>query len=289
MNIILGASGQVGSQIVADLIEMKLPVRAVIRDEKKAGKLREQGADVAVADNHDLNLLIDAFQGGDTIFVLTPESGEIENILGETETVLENYWQAIALSSIKKLVGLSSIGAEYAYGTGNLIMSFMLEHAFADMDIEKTFIRPAYYFSNWLAYLDVVKDTSVLPTFYPEDQEIPMVSPLDVAHFLSGTIAGKIESGKIYELQGPAIYSSSDVAKAFSDALGKPVKAKQIPRIEWERSLQKLSFSKDGVKNFIEMTEAVIAGKTKPGSEGTVAIIGETTLVQYIKASIMQE
>lgn len=286
MNIILGASGQVGSQIVADLIEMKLPVRAVIRDEKNADQLREKGAEVFIADNHNPDSLIDAFRDGETIFVLTPENGEIENILGETETVLENYQQAISLSSIKKLVGLSSMGAEHAAGTGNLLMSYMLEHAFVDLDIEKTFIRPAYYFSNWLPYLDTVKNTSVLPTFYPEDLEISMISPLDVARFLADTIAGKMESGKIYELQGPDIYSSSDVAKAFSDALGISVKAKQIPRNEWEQSLQKLGFSKDGIRNFIEMTDVVISGKTKTGAEGTIPARGETTLTQYIKAAI---
>lgn len=286
MNIILGASGQVGSQIVADLIEMKLPVRAVIRDEKKADQIREMGAEVFIADNHNLDSLIDAFRDGETIFVLTPENGEIENILGDTETVLENYQQAISLSSIKKLVGLSSMGAEHAAGTGNLLMSYMLEHAFVDLDIEKTFIRPAYYFSNWLPYLETVKNTSVLPTFYPEDLKIPMISPLDVARFLADTIAGKMESGKIYELLGPDIYSSSDVSKAFSDALNMSVKAKQIPRNEWEQSLQKLGFSGDGIKNFIEMTDVVISGKTKTGAEGTISARGETTLIQYIKAVI---
>lgn len=286
MNIILGASGQVGSQIVADLTEMKLPVRAIIRDEKKADKIREMGAEVFIANNHNVDSLIDAFRDGETIFVLTPESGEIENILGDTERVLENYQRAIALSSIKKLVGLSSMGAEHAAGTGNLLMSYMLEHAFVDMNIEKTFIRPAYYFSNWLPYLDTVKNTSVLPTFYPEDLKIPMISPWDVARFLADTIAGKMESGKIYELQGPDIYSSADVAKAFSDALGIQVKAKQIPRKEWEQSLQNLGFSKDGIENFIEMTEVVISGKTQTGVAGTVPAKGETSLTQYIKAAI---
>ncbi|MGV8135774.1 MAG: NAD(P)H-binding protein [Mangrovibacterium sp.] len=57
MNIILGASGQVGSAITDFLTEKKVPVKAVVRDAEKAKKLKEKGAEVAIADYFDLNAL----------------------------------------------------------------------------------------------------------------------------------------------------------------------------------------------------------------------------------------
>lgn len=44
MNVIAGASGQVGSAIVAHLNQKGLPVKGLVRDEKKAVKTRETGA-----------------------------------------------------------------------------------------------------------------------------------------------------------------------------------------------------------------------------------------------------
>jgi uncharacterized protein YbjT (DUF2867 family) len=84
-------------------------------------------------------------------------------------------------------------------------------------------------------------------------------------------------SGKIYELLGPE-YSSADVAEAFANTLGREVKAQQIPRDQWEKTLRKAGFSPDGIKNFIEMTELVVDGKTKPEANGTTILRAGTTL-----------
>ena len=282
MKIILGASGQVGSSVVANLIKAGQDVKAVVRDEKKGEKLKKKGAVVAVADAKDLHSLIPAFTDGDTLFALTPENGTAPNILGETEELLENYRRALASSPIKKVVGLSSIGAQHEEGTGNLEMSYLLEHAFSGLPVETVFIRPAYYFSNWMPYLPVVKETGILPTFFPVDLSIPMVSPEDVAKLVATTMTDDDANGKIYELTG-ASYSSADVAEALSHSLGKEVKAEQIPRDQWEKNLNELGFSIDGINNFIKMTNAVITGKAHPEGNGTTTVKGKTTLLQYIQ------
>jgi uncharacterized protein YbjT (DUF2867 family) len=289
MKIILGASGQVGSSVVTNLIKAGQEVKAVVRNEKKGEKLKKKGAWVAVADAQDLHSLIPAFTDGDTLFALTPESGKASNILGETEELLENYRRALASSTIKKVVGLSSIGAQFEEGTGNREMSYMLEHAFAGQPVETVFIRPAYYFSNWMPYLPVVKETGILPTFFPVDLSIPMVSPEDVAKLVATTMTDDSANGKIYELTGPANYSSADVAEALSHSLGLKVKAKQIPRDQWENKLSELGFSADGINNFIKMTNVVIAGKALPEGNGTTAVKGKTTLLQYIEKATKEK
>jgi uncharacterized protein YbjT (DUF2867 family) len=61
MNIILGASGQVGGAVVANLKEKGEPVKGVIHDSKKAADIEKQGATVAIADAFDLPSLTEAF------------------------------------------------------------------------------------------------------------------------------------------------------------------------------------------------------------------------------------
>lgn len=289
MHVILGASGQVGSAIVTQLIEKGESVKGVVRDEKKAGKLEKTGAAVAIADVGDLPALVAAFQDGSTLFALTPESGHERNVIGETKDILENYRKALASSPIKKVVGLSSIGAQYETGTGNLVMSYLLEHAFTGMPLKQLFVRPAYYFSNWMMYLGAVIDNGTLPTFFPPELSIPMVSPEEVAAFVANVIQKEEEDGKIFELTGPAAYSSNDVAKAFSDALGKEVKAVQIPKEQWESTLHEIGFSPDAIRNFIEMTDAVISGKAMPEKKNTVQVKLKTTLKDYIQQHVPAE
>lgn len=283
MHIILGASGRVGSGIVAHLRKKGDSVKGIIRDKKKAPLLEKLGAKTAIADANDLPALVAAFQDGSTLFAITPETGHERNVLGETSDILENYRKALANSPIKKVVGLSSIGAQYESGTGNLVMSYLLEHAFTAMPVKQIFVRPAYYFSNWMMYMETVRETGVLPTFFPVDLSIPMVAPEEVAEFVANVIHKEDEDGKIYELTGPAAYSSNDVAKAFAETLGKEVKAVQIPRAEWENTLHGIGFTPDAIRNFVEMTQAVISGKAAPEKQGTVQIELKTTLSTYIQ------
>src|SRR5690554_4285456 len=139
MNIILGATGQIGSAIVDDLIEKGLPTRAVFRNEEKADELRNKGVEVAIADYFDLDALNEAVKDGDLIFLLTPETVTSDDVLGDTEKLLDNYCKAIEHSGIRSVIGLSSIGAQFNKGTGNLLMSNMLERKIAELNIHKVF------------------------------------------------------------------------------------------------------------------------------------------------------
>lgn len=283
MNIILGATGQVGSAIVDSLLEKELPVKAIIRNEEKAYKLKSKGAEVAIADYCDVEALKQAVAGGDLFFLLTPESGTSTDVLGDTETLLENYLQAIESSGIKSLVGLSSIGAQFGKGTGNLLMSNMLEHKFSNLSINKVFVRPAYYYSNWLMSLDLVKESGVLPSFYPVDLKFNMISPIDVAKFIADKIEQGVTQSELIEIVGPEKYSPEDIARLMGRAVGKEVSTQKIPEEQWAETMKEIGFSDDAAKNFAEMTKLVASGKAQPEGKGINPISLHTTFEAYLK------
>lgn len=281
MNIILGATGQIGSMLVDNLLKKGQPVRAVIRNVLKAQELKDKGVEVKIADYLDVKALKEAFQGGNTVFLLTPENPESEDFLSEIQTIINNYRVAVLSSKITKIVGLSSMGAQPESGTGNLMASYMLEHSFSDLEIKQVFVRPAYYFSNWLGYMELVKEYGILPTFFPPELKLPMIAPPDVAGFLSDVITCKTPQERIYEITGPQGYSSLDIAKIFGDVLGKNVTLQQVLPEEWESTLIQAGFSKDGAENIMLMTKAVIDGKTK--NETTNPIRFSTDFKSYLK------
>lgn len=282
MNIILGATGQIGSMLVDNLLKKGQPVRAVVRNNFKAQKLRDRGVEVAVADYFDLQALKKAFHGGNSIFLLTPENAKCKNFLKETQTVLNNYRQAVLSSKITKIVGLSSNGAQHESETGNLIASYMLEHIFSDLDdIEQIYVRPSYYFSNWLGYLESVKEYGILPTFFPPEMKVPMIAPADVAKFLSDIMVCKNPQQRIYEITGPWAYSSVDIVKIFEDVLNRNVTLQQVLPEELENTLLQVGFSKDGARNLMLMTKAVIDGKTK--NETINPICFSTDFKEYLR------
>lgn len=283
MHVILGASGQVGSAIVEALLQKGQEVRGVIRNPEKSDELKSKGADVAIADIFDVEALTEAFQGGGTAFILTPENPKSKDVLGETEVVLRNYKEAIRRAGIKKVVGLSSMGAQHRSGTGDLEMSYMLEHLFEDSSIEQVYIRPAYYYSNWMAYADTVEKEGVLPTFFPVELKIAMVAPVNVAAFVADKIADKGKHEKVYEIMGPSYYSSADIADAFGETFGRKVNAQQIPRSLWKGMLIQAGFSDNAADGLMQMTDAVINGLTGPEKEPLIRL--PMTFQEYLRSS----
>lgn len=281
MNIITGASGQIGSYVVKELVRMQKPVRAIVRSPEKAMQFEKEGVEAGVADLQDSEAVKAAFEGAATVLLMTPENPASSNVIGDTIRIISNYRDAIRAADIKRVVALSSVGAQYSEGTGNLIQSHLLEEMVRELDIDYVIIRPSYYFSNWLAYRALAAQDGVLPTFFPTDLRMEMLSPADVAAFIASAIADTAMHG-LYELTGPEDYSSNDVAEHFSRIVGRDVRAAEVPASEWEKTLRSAGFSDDAAHNLAAMTQAVLDGKTAP--QGPAPVKLKTSLADYLSS-----
>ncbi len=284
MNIIVGATGQVGSNLISEIKRNGFPVRAVVRN---SNKVFDKTIETRIADLFDVEQLIKAFKGGTSVFVLTPENPASDDIIGDTKQIVENYRKAILSTGIKRIVGLSSVGAHIDDSTGNILMSRILEQGFDGIDTEKIFIRPSYYFSNWLGYWETAKQYGILPTFFPEDLKIEMHSLVDLAIFIAKVMTDTAftKNQKIYELTGQQKYSSLDVAKTFSKLLENDVTTQSIPKEQWEETLLSVGFTENTAKNLSDMTQAVIDNKIVPERPNNVITL-PTTLEKYMKEQL---
>ncbi|NDV82725.1 NAD(P)H-binding protein [Bacteroides sp. 51] len=280
MNIVVGASGRVGMALVKELNKREMPVTAVIRDADKA-KMFSSDTEVCIADVFDVDALTKAFKGAHSVFLLTPESMHSENVMEDAEKVIANYRKAIMKTGVKRIVGLSSMGAQLGEGSGNLFISYKLERAFADLPVQATFIRPAYYYSNWIGYVEVAREYGVLPTFFDPSQKIAMVSPGDVAEFAAIVMRSEALSAPVYEITGPVAYSSADVAQIFGEYLNREVIPQQIPREQWIPTLTGVGFSADAAHNMALMTETVV-NTVVFGEKPENLIVWNTEMKEYL-------
>lgn len=263
MNIIAGASGQVGSHLAKRLLNKGIPATGLARNPEK---LKDDKFKILLADLSDAEQVVKAFTGGTTAFLLTPENPGSDDIIRDTEKIIENYRIAVIENKIRRIVCLSCIGAHIEARTGNILMSRLLEKRFDDLNIEKIIIRPSYYYSNWLGYLSTIEQYGVLPTFFPEDLEVEMHSPLELADFIADVMAEPpgLPETTIYELVGPKKYSSNDIAGIFSIVLNKDVFTQSISRDKWKETLLSVGFTTNTAENLCDMTHSVINGLISP-------------------------
>ena len=130
MYIVSGATGHTGSVVAKILLEKGLPVRVIVRSEEKGKTFKDLGAEIAVADLQNADAFTEALKGGTILYLMNPPSYQSENQFLEAEKIIKSFQMAIGKNSLEKIVALSSIGAQHASGTGNILTTHRLEKAF---------------------------------------------------------------------------------------------------------------------------------------------------------------
>ena len=285
MYVILGATGHVGSAAADDLIRAGKPVTVVTRDEEKAASWQSRGAEAAVLDVTDVDALRSAFKRGRRAFLLNPPASPSTDTDVEEHRTFTSIVQALNGSGLEKVVVESTYGAQPGDRIGDLSVLFDFEQALARQPIPVTVLRAAYYMSNWDASLDAAKQ-GVLPTMYPADLMIPMVAPSDLGAAAARLLQEEVEQTGIHYVEGPARYSSNDVAAAFAKALDRHVAVAVTPRDQWQAAYRKLGFSDAAAFAFVRMTAASVDGSFEMPAEPER---GTITLDAYIAALVRQD
>jgi hypothetical protein len=139
-----------------------------------------------------------AFTGVDAVLAITPPRYDGSDLFQWAKIVSENTKLAVQKSgSVKRLVLLSSMGAEHSSGTvslqsfsdrmkltdtcqGEIMTNHIAETILQDAAPEVVIARCAYFMENWAPAVEAVK--SEQPHFYsvitPLDFQVPMVCTL---------------------------------------------------------------------------------------------------------------
>jgi uncharacterized protein YbjT (DUF2867 family) len=283
MHLILGGTGHVGSALAERLLERGEAVTIVSRDPQKAERWKARGAHAAVADVHDVRALRGVLEPGARLFLLNPPADPSTDTAAEETRSLRAILTAVEGSGLAKIVALSTYGAQPGTNLGDLGVLHEMEVALARSPTPVTIIRGGYYMSNWDHALETARVEGKLHTFFPTDFLLPMVAPRDIGRIAADLMLEPVTVTGLHHVEGPARYSSSDVARAFGAALGRTVDPVEIPRTEWLSAMAAIGFSAAAARSFAGMTDATL--RTPSPAVETVRR-GPTTLQQYIEALV---
>lgn len=280
MYVIMGGTGHVGSAVAETLLARGERVTIVTRDAGRADAWHAKGAEIAEANVNDVPSLRAAFRRGSRAFLLNPPADTTTDTDTVERRTVANILAALEGSGLEKVVAESTGGAQPGDRIGDLNVLWELEEGLRRQAIPAAINRAGYYMSNWDGLLDSVRRTGKLPTMFPADLPIPMAAPSDLGEIAAQRLVSSLDDAGIRYVEGPARYSSADVAKAFSEALGRPVEAVVTPRDKWKDAFRDLGFSEAAAESYARMTAASIDdGFDMPGD----ALRGKTTLEAYIR------
>lgn len=213
--LVIGATGSVGTEVVAGLARKGVSVRGMTRYPAKLESF-PAGVEGCVADLTAPGSLTNAFKGIERLFLMTPLSqNEIQ--------AGRNAISAAKAAGVKRVVHMSvpmPAGAEQVPHYRNKIF---IEKSLKESSIPYTILRPNNFFQNdfWGKAAIMAYNT------YPQpigNVGLSRVDSRDVADAAINALLNDGFENQEYTLNGPDVLTADQIAAIFSQLLGREIR-----------------------------------------------------------------
>jgi len=211
--LVIGATGNVGTPLVAELLSRGEKVKAASRS---ASSRFPRGAEAVRLDLAEPAMLEGALEGVDRIYALAP-AGNVDPL-----TPLMPVVEAVAARGIK-VVLQTAMGVDADDNIPFRRLELALERSGAPYVI----LRPNWFADNFVTYwcAAVVAGEIRLPA---GEGKTSFVDARDVAAAAAGALTSSEHDGKAFVLTGPKAYSYAEAAELLSGALGRRIAYRSV-------------------------------------------------------------
>ena len=275
MFVVLGATGNTGAPAVKTLLAKGAKVRAVGRDAARIQQILGNDVEPFIADINDTAALAKAFTGADGAYVMIPPRLNEPDLLAAGAKMSDAITTALKESAVKRIVALSSIGAQHDKKTGPILAVHDLEQKLATV-VGKDFLilRPAMFLENLLMLTGLIKSMGFLAGGIKGSLRVPMIAARDIGEVAGSELfEGNFKEKEIRELLGQRDISFDEAAHAIGAEIGKPKLSYQnFPSFLVEQAMKQMGLPSKTASLMTEMTDAANSGlldPTQPRNEKT--------------------
>ena len=288
MFTVMGITGRVGGAVAENLLAQGRTVRGVVRNPEKAKAWIERGVQLVESAYDDARGLVKAFDGAEGIFAMIPPDFAPSPGLPDQKRTIGAIREAIQQTNPGKVVILSSIGSEQASGLGLITSTHLFEEAMSSLTISRAYLRAGSFMENWLGALDHIRATGEMPFFYaPLERKFPLVATCDIGLAGARVLQENWMGERVIEVDGPEGGTDLfEVATAFGKALGREVRAAQLPEPAWQSALEAMGMPPDRTGLYIEMVKSFNSGWIHFSNPGTEKFHGPTTIDAFARKAV---
>ncbi|WP_426502986.1 NAD(P)H-binding protein [Dactylosporangium sp. McL0621] len=201
--LVTGATGTVGRQVVAQLLDAGVEVRALARA-PEAARLPD-GVEIIGGDLTEPATLRAAMDGVEAVFLIWPFS-TAEGMPAVLDAVAQHARHIVYLSS--------AAVREHEQQVEQLI---------EQSGLEWTFLRPHVFAANALRWAGEIRTESVVRAPYGT-AAMPPLHERDLAAVAVRALIGDGSAGAIHELTGPEVLTQAEQVRIIGEVIGRPVR-----------------------------------------------------------------
>ena len=222
MILVTGATGNVGSEVVARLLASETKVRVLTRDAAKAARFGDQ-VEVARGDLGDAESVARAVIGVDAIFLMSgsPSPGAFGPIVAAAKAqgdlrivLLSTCWAAPSMLVPDPI----TVGAWHAE----------MEDTARASGLRTTILRPSAFMTNALGWAGSIRAEGLVHNPFGDGRTAP-IAPEDIAAVAAQALTDPARAGETLELTGPQLLTAREQVDVLARVLGVPIRCVDVP------------------------------------------------------------
>ncbi|HEX4183859.1 MAG TPA: NAD(P)H-binding protein [Caulobacteraceae bacterium] len=283
--LVTGAAGAVGStgrNIASMLLAKGHRVRAMVRrEDERAEALRRVGAEVVVGDLTDLASMHRAIEGCARLYFGMSVSPDYLGATVNAAAVARHHGVEAFVNMSQMTVTQMSITESTDSPQHKL--HWLAEQALAWSGLPVVTMRPTVFMDGFFQLFAArsVREADELALPMGAGKTSP-ISAVDVARAVSAVLDDPAPHiGRIYNLTGPESADLHHFARAFSEALGRTIRYRDVPLAGWSEGLLKARVPLHVVKHLTVMAELNQQGRYDRMTDDLFKLTGEKPISMY--------
>jgi uncharacterized protein YbjT (DUF2867 family) len=226
MIVITTPSGQIGNQVLANLLDSGEALRAIDRDPSELPAEIRERVEIVEGSHGDAAVVATAFAGADAVFWLTPPDPHAPSVEAAYVGFTRPAAAAFKRQGVKRIVGVSALGrgTPWADRAGFVIGSLAMDDLIASSSVAYRALCNPSFMDNIARQVAAIANQGLFFSPIDGERKLPTVATRDIAAaaarlLLDGSWSGVDE----VPLLGPEDLSFNDMAEIMSEALGEEV------------------------------------------------------------------
>ena len=272
-----GSVGGVGRSLTEFLLAKGHKVRALVRrEDARAEALRKLGAEVVQGNLTDIDSMHRAIAGCRRIYFGMSVSPAYLEATVNTAAVARHHGVEAFVNMSQMTVSQMSINETTDSPQHKL--HWLAEQALSWSGLPVVTVRPTVFLEGFFRLLTApgvrAFDELVLPM---GDGKTSPISAVDVARAVAAILDDPAPHiGQIYNLTGPESADLDHYARVFSDALGRPIRYRDVQIGPWSDGLRKAKLPEHLVSHLSAMAELTKQGRYDRMTDDVRKLTGET-------------